>query len=284
MFVSRHAITWKNAMRRSLALSVLLPLLTASGCDSTSGPQTGVAATTPIAPVSAYAEDAVAPIELSGHFTAVSGTPTYAATSSAPDVATVAVADGRLTVRPRNPGTARITVTANGSSGASATQTFTVVTLDPCGTASDLFPAGAETVWTFDWTIQRSGTDGSAQTFNNPLTWRFAAPTCQRGTRAATFTQTSGAVQSLPAGTVTQTGASVTLTYATVNRSITRAFTLDMTGMQSVPNICSYDGPDESCNALTLQAGRGVVGVQYLTQTRVSSRVYTDRGVFTRTN
>lgn len=272
-----------------MRLLLVLLLLVASGCDSsTDAPPaatpTIVVASAPIASVSTYAEDAVAPVTLAEHFSSVNTTVVYTATSSAPDVATVLVADGRLTVRPRGPGTALITVTAAVGSGVQATQTFTVVTLDPCGPASDLFPVGAGTVWTFDWTIQRSGTDGSAQTFANPLTWRFAAPTCRRGTRTASFTQTSTAVQSLPAGAVTQTGSSVTLTYATVNQSITRAFTLDTAGMQSVPNICGYAGPEESCNALTLQAGRGVVGVQYLTRTRVSSRVYTDRGVFTRTN
>ncbi|HEX9951561.1 MAG TPA: hypothetical protein VGB53_07320 [Rubricoccaceae bacterium] len=86
---------------------------------------------------------------MSAHFAAVNGAPTYTVTSSAPDVATVTLAASRLTIRPRNPGTARIIVTAStGASGEGqqATQTFTVETLDPCppGPAAgqqDLFPA-----------------------------------------------------------------------------------------------------------------------------------------------
>ena len=60
---------------------------------------------------------------------------TYAATSSAPGVATVSMSGTRLSITPLAAGTATITVTATdaGGSGASAAQTFTV-TVMPAGT------------------------------------------------------------------------------------------------------------------------------------------------------
>ncbi len=175
-----------------------------------------------------------------------------------------------------------------GCDTAELTPPETVLPPGACGTApattADFFPVAADTTWTFDWTIQRSGSNGSEQSFTGTTTWRFGSPTCQGGTRTVPFVQTSSLSAELPAGALVQSGSEVMLTYATLDRSIVRAAPREASGpgLRALPTVCTAGTPPDTCNALSLQAGRGVVGVEYATTHRVSTVLYTDRGVFSR--
>ncbi|MDE0002429.1 MAG: M60 family metallopeptidase [Rhodospirillaceae bacterium] len=89
---------------------------------------------------------------------------TYAATSSAPGVAAVAVSGDRVTVRPVATGTATITVTATdaGGSNTAATQTFTVEVVRVAWTDDPIRP-GVTVVKAVHFTELRSRIDGLRQ-------------------------------------------------------------------------------------------------------------------------
>ena len=94
----------------------------------------GPAAVGTLAPLKIEVDDAPAAVEVSGAFRDPEGDVlSYAATSSAPGVATVTVSGSTVTVTPVAPGTATVRVTATdaGGSNEAATQTFLVTVPRP---------------------------------------------------------------------------------------------------------------------------------------------------------
>ena len=85
-------------------------------------------------PVTVGVDEAAVTVEVSGAFRDPDGDPlTFAATSSAPGVASVSVSGSTVTVTPVAPGTSTVTVTATdtGGSNTPATQTFAVTVPRP---------------------------------------------------------------------------------------------------------------------------------------------------------
>ena len=177
-----------------------------------------------LAPLTIGLDESAVTVEVAGAFRDPDGdTLTYAATSSVPGVASVAVSGSRVTVRPVAEGTSLVTVTATdvGGSDTSATQRFTVTVEPPANRGPEAVGALAPLTVGLDEsavTVEVSGAfrdpDGDVLT--------YAANSSTPGVAAVSVSGSGVTVTPVSAGTATVT---VTATDAGgSNTSATQAF------------------------------------------------------------
>lgn len=193
-------------MRRSVLLAVATVFVLA-GCDSaealpTEVPPVGtVRVVAPVDRIGINRDGAVgsyAQVSLTGLFEAdaQAGALRYEATSDVPDVASVTVEKGLLTLRRLGAGRAQIRVTARSESGATAATEFTVRVRaplppsacppGPSANQADFFPLEAGRVWTYNY-VSRSRYGQEVTSRSGTYTYTFLSNTCLQGVRRTEF-------------------------------------------------------------------------------------------------